>query len=135
MIRTLFILSSTALFSACAVQSNAPVSDVEQTMNFEAPSEVEAMTLDGSALAEMPEDDATQSNVLDLARTNVSGFLAAQVPGPAGAVLGACIVEGANTEELFVLAGDPAAPETLAMTQDILNRPETIACATEALST
>lgn len=70
----------------------------------------------------------------EAAKAVVAPIIAETVPGPAGAVLTDCIIDNASGSELLALAGQGASPESITLVSDILARPETVTCATSALT-
>lgn len=73
----------------------------------------------------------------EAAKTVVRPIVAETVPGPAGVVLSDCIIDNATGAELANLAGAAvtgAQPDTITLVSNILQRPQTVACATSALA-
>ena len=70
----------------------------------------------------------------DAARAVVGPIVADTVPGAPGQVLTNCIIDNASGEELFALGVQGATPENITLVSDILARPETVSCATSALT-
>ena len=84
----------------------------------------------GPAVEEMSNEAARAA-----AKAVVTPIVAAQVPGPAGVALSDCIIENATASELLQLARATGADAaTVNLTSSILARPETVACATSAIS-
>ncbi len=70
----------------------------------------------------------------DAAKAVVGPIVADTIPGPAGTVLTNCIIDNASGEELFTLGVQGATPENITLVSNILARPETVTCATSALT-
>lgn len=73
----------------------------------------------------------------EAAKSVVRPIVAEKVSGPAGVVLTDCIIDNASDTELFNLAGAAVTgvePNTITLVSNILQRPETIACATSGLA-
>ncbi len=73
----------------------------------------------------------------EAAETVVRPIVAETVPGPAGVVLSDCIIDNATGAELANLAGAALTgveTNTIALVSSILQRPQTVACATSALA-
>ena len=70
----------------------------------------------------------------EAAKAVVAPIVADTVPGPAGVVLTNCIIDNASGEELFTLGVQGATPENITLVSNILARPETVSCATTALT-
>jgi hypothetical protein len=70
----------------------------------------------------------------EAAKAVVAPIVADTVPGPAGVALTNCIIDNATGEELFTLGVQGATPTNVTLVSDILARPETVACATSALT-
>ncbi|MCF2869600.1 succinate dehydrogenase [Octadecabacter sp. G9-8] len=70
----------------------------------------------------------------EAAKAVVAPIVADTVPGPAGVVLTNCIIDNASGEELFTLGVQGATPENITLVSNILARPETVSCATSALT-
>lgn len=70
----------------------------------------------------------------EAAKAAVAPIVADTVPGPAGTVLTNCIIDNATGSELVLLAAQGTSPENITLVGDILARPDTIACATTALT-
>ncbi|RYG92751.1 hypothetical protein EU803_01190 [Loktanella sp. IMCC34160] len=123
--RLILSMTLAAAVAGCAMQDGAEdASRAEDTATFEAPAEVAAAPLDGEA----------DASVQDQARVVVSPLVQAQAPGPVGEALTGCILQSATGDELDLLAANEDPEATLALTQTLLNRDDTIACATAALT-
>lgn len=70
----------------------------------------------------------------EAAKAVVGPIVADTVPGPAGVALTNCIIDNASGTELLTLAGQGASPENITLVSNILARPETVSCATSALT-
>lgn len=70
----------------------------------------------------------------DAAKAVVGPIVQDTIPGAAGVVLTDCIIDNASGEELFTLGVQGATPANITLVSDILARPETVACATSALT-
>lgn len=73
----------------------------------------------------------------ETAKSVVRPIVADTVPGPAGVVLTDCIIDNASDTELVNLAGAAVTgvePNTITLVSNILQRPETVACATSSLA-
>ncbi len=71
------------------------------------------------------------------ARSVVTPIVTQQAPGPLGVAMSDCIINNASAAELLALAraatGGVSA-DTVTLTSQILARPETVACATAAIT-
>lgn len=87
-------------------------------------------------------DLASQTSPLDTARTTartgakaiVTPIVAETIPGPAGIVVTDCIIDNASDEELVQIALNGNTPEMVGLVSTILQRPETVTCATSGLT-
>lgn len=70
----------------------------------------------------------------EAAKIVVAPIVAQTVPGAAGTALTNCIIDNASGAELLTLAQQGATPANITLVSDILGRPETVICATTALS-
>ncbi len=72
------------------------------------------------------------------ARAVVTPIVAQQAPGPIGVAMSDCIINNANGAELLALARaatNGVTADTVTLTSRILARPETVTCATAAITT
>mgnify|MGYP000486462745 CR=1 FL=1 len=70
----------------------------------------------------------------EAAKAVVGPIVAETIPGAAGVVLTDCIIDNATGAELVTLAATGASPENVTLVSDILSRPDTVTCATSALT-
>ena len=70
----------------------------------------------------------------EAAKAVVAPIVQDTIPGPAGVALTNCIIDNASGEELFALGVQGATPENITLVSEILARPETVSCATSALT-
>ena len=70
----------------------------------------------------------------DAAKAVVGPIVADTIPGPAASVLTDCIIDNASGAEIIALGVQGATPENITLVSDILARPETVNCATNALT-
>ena len=70
----------------------------------------------------------------EAAKAVVGPIVADTVPGPAGVALTNCVIDNATGEELFALGVQGVTPENITLVSNILSRPETVNCATSALT-
>lgn len=88
------------------------------------------LTLSACAVVETAAVDTGR----DAAKAVVGPIVADTIPGPAGTVLTNCIIDNASGNELFALGVQGATPENITLVSNILARPETVTCATSALT-
>lgn len=89
-----------------------------------------ALTLSACDVAQIVAVDTGR----EAAKVVVGPIVAETIPGPAAIVLTNCIIDNASGAELIALGVQGATPENISLVSNILARPETVTCATSALT-
>ena len=93
-----------------------------------------ALTLSACDVAQSVVETVAVDTGRDAAKAVVGPIVQDTVPGPAGVALSDCIIDNASGDELLTLGLQGATPENITLVSEILARPETVNCATSALT-
>ncbi len=91
---------------------------------------VAALTLSACDVVEIAAVDTGR----EAAKAVIGPIVAEKVPGPAGVAITNCVIDHASGEELLRIGVQGATPENIVLVGNILSRPDTVTCATSALT-
>lgn len=94
---------------------------------------VAGCTTTGIGMPSAMSDEAARA----AARSVVTPIVSQQAPGPIGVAMSDCIINNASAAELLALARAASSgvnADTVNLTSQILARPETVSCATAAMT-